>query len=375
MEAEHVEEIEYQEEDLISRLSAYTVVNSLYQGYNNVKERNTYLKAGLQTAENLTTPVLKKLDHTLNLDQRGVQLLDKIENTATKVTDYYQTTKDNAVETGKTILSNANKPMNQLLDVTEELVNKILPATNILEEEDLSGSGELPEGGLRGENGHGDANPLPRMKELGTDVTKRLQTVAICQIQNAQRSNSFAYVVDLIQFAAEKTRLIKENATLVFEDKKEVATEKLVNPVKEIIEQQTSDIKSTGQKAVIAVVSTIAHAAQVVRKQIANNVPETAVLQENLIRITRKTKDAVLKLNEEELAKYMVIVRETCGLALHSIVELTSYIPAGIFPNIPLVAQLMPMLSSWKLSFTTRFALENEAKKEKKDENTEEEII
>jgi len=384
---------------LLSRLSSYTLVNTLYQGYSTIKEKSPYLKAGLETAESYTQPVLKKLDDTLHLDQRGVAILDKIETTATGITtkvsdyynqgvDYYTNTKESAVETGKSLVANANRPVNQLLDITETLVNKLLPP-------------ELPVPPLDSDEDHeekelepleidfveqipddeGDSrltsNPLPRIKQMSTGVSKRLHNAAMSKLQNVnirtqQQIDSMSYVVDLIQYAAEyidldgKTKVFKENATNVqhyFEEKRDEATHKLVIPAKEIIEQQTADIKEQGIKAVVTVVATIAHATEVVRRQVTNKVTSVAKLQVHLKEITARTKEAVLKLKGAELADYLEVVRETYRHALHSIIELTStYTPTKLLESVPLLLQLTSSLSTWKHSLTARLALDQNGK-------------
>jgi hypothetical protein len=356
----------------------------LYQGYSTIKEKNYYLKAGLETAESLTQPVLKKLDDTLHLDQRGVAILDKIETTAsdisTKVSDYYNQKKETAVETGKVLVATANRPVNQLLDITETLVNKILPpevpVPPIDSDEDFDEKEPIEcESGEESEpveiefenDARLTSNPLPRIKRIGTGVSKRLQHAALVKLQNVnfrsqQQIDAMAHVVDLIQYAADyididgKTKALME-AKQYFEGKKEEATMKFVIPAKEIIEQQTADIKEHSIKVVVTVVATIAHVTEVLRINITKKVPAVAKLQENLRIITARTKEAILKLKEPERASYLSAVRETYKQALHAIVELTStYTPTKLLESVPMLLQLTTGLSNWRDSLAARLA-------------------
>jgi len=328
---------------------------------------------------------LKKLDDTLHIDQRGVAILDKIETTttdiSTKVSDYYNQKKETAVETGKVLIASANRPVNQILDITETLVNKILPpevpVPPIDSDEDFEGkepiecdSGEESEPAdiVEFENDSRLAsNPLPRIKRIGTGVSKRLQHAAMVKLQNVnfrtqQQIDAMAHVVDLIQYAAEyidldgKTKALKE-VKQYFDEKKEEATMKFVIPAKEIIEQQTADIKEHSIKVVVTVVASIAHVTEVLRINITKKVPAVAKLQENLRIITARTKEAILKLKEPERASYLSAVRETYKQALHSIIELTStYTPTKLLESVPMLLQLTTSLSNWRVSLAARLA-------------------
>jgi peptidyl-tRNA hydrolase len=345
-----------------------------------------------------------------------VAILDKIENTAngitttvtvtaqgitSTVTDYYNQgivfynqQRENAVEKGNVFVATANRPVNQLLDYTETIVNRILPPETPYpplegsdEEEDEKEPYE--ETSDQDINDDGEAfsidttdavnsrlasNPLPRIRQMGTGVSKRLHNVAMSKLQNINlrtqaQIESLTHVVNLIQYAADyidldgKTKTIKDNVSHVhnyIEEKKEEANARYVNPAREIIEQQTADIKEQGIRSVVAVVSTIAHLTEVIRRQIANNVPNLTKLQAHLREITSRTKEAILKLNGPELSNYISMVRDKYKLALHSIIELTStYIPAKVIENFPILAHLSSSLSTWKQSLTTRLPLDH----------------
>jgi len=143
-----------------------------------------------------------------------------------------------------------------------------------------------------------------------------------------------------------------------FEEKREEATNKLFIPAKEIIEQQTADIKEQGTKAVVHVVASIAHVTEVVRRLVAKKVPSVTKLQAHLREITARTKAAVLKLKGHELAAYLTRVRDTYKQALHSILELTStYVPTKLVETMPLLLQ---NLYNWKLSVTARLDIDEQ---------------
>jgi len=373
------------QETLISRLSQYTLVNSVYQGYNNIKESNTYLKLSLETAESYTQPVLQKLDDTLHLDEKGVAILDKIETTASgltnKVSDYYNqgaqyysNTKETAVETGKVLVATANRPVNQILDITEALVNKILPPdldSYPLESDDEENEFTGDESPLVShdyeQEDHLSSNPIPRLKEMGSDVSKRLQNIALAKLQNInftspQQTAAMTYVISLIQYATKyvdldgKTKLLKENAAIVqtYIDEKREEAVKLVNPAKEIIEQQTSDIKDLSVKAIVTVVSSVAHLTEILRRQIIDRVPDISKFHVHLAEVTRRTKAAVLNLREQELSNFMLNFQETSKAVLQSILDLTyAYTPEKL---LPLFIQLSTNLSSWRLSLSARLA-------------------
>ena len=63
-----------------------------------------------------------------------------------------------------------------------------------------------------------------------------------------------------------------------------------------MIEQRTSDVTSSGIRCVIAVVTAITHATNIVRRQIMNNVPDLNQLQNSLGELTERTKQAVTRL-------------------------------------------------------------------------------
>lgn len=88
------------------------------------------LQLGLETAENLSTPVLEKLDSTLGLEEKGNQVLDTLEHQVFAATKLYQDKKEVAVTQGtiassfsdpggKYLVTEANKHVHQVLDITE----------------------------------------------------------------------------------------------------------------------------------------------------------------------------------------------------------------------------------------------------------------
>jgi len=403
---------QYQQTYLITRLSNYTLVNSVFQQYNSLKAASPLLKAGLETAEGTThklvelaqpvfQPVITKIDSALHLEAKANKVLDRTEEIGQNLASAYQhgvtqsehvrthisnSTKGivakgkdavqygkdvvqqnidlargivtSTVESGKGLAVYANRPVNQLLDVTEGLVDSILPPelelepidihednfneplkeelTEPLEEEDE----EVEEDPVPTPGEHLNANPLPRIKQIGGGVSKRVKRVALSKLQNLSfrspsQVNTMGYVVDLIQYAADyidydsKKQSLKEAAGSFhnYIDEKK----RLVSPAKEIIDKQTSEIKETAVKSVVAIVSTIAHATEVIRRQIIGQVPDVSQLQANLAEKTKQTKEAILKLQEPHLSEYIAYVRKTYGSALESLIALThAYTPSAL---------------------------------------------
>jgi len=220
--------------------------------------------------------------------------------------------------------------------------------------------------------------------ELGGGVSKRVTRVALSKLHNLSfrtpsQVNSMGYVVDLIQYAADyidldqKKEAVKENTEKIahyFEEKKDQAV-KLVSPAKEVIEKHTADIKETTVKSVVSIVSSIASATELVRRQFIGQVPDVTQLQSNLADVTKRTKEAILKLKEPQLSEYIAYVRSTYTNALESLITLThAYTPAALSTS-PLLATLAGQLQSWRDSLISRLPqadVKNGAKAEPKAE-------
>jgi len=388
--------------DLMTRLANYTIVNSVYQQYNNLKNISPMLKTGLDTAESASStlvgyaqpviqPVITKLDNALHLEEKANKVLDKTEELGTKVATAYQIGKvqsenlkdavvhnyENAKErvnnlvgaVGSIGVNYTNKPINQLLDVTESVVDSILPPELELEPLDIheetsqadpsTEKTPTPQERL-------EANPLPRIKQLGGGVSKRVKRVALAKLQNLNfrtpsQTNAMGYVVDLIQYTADyididqKRQALKgvgDNLQQFFEEKKE-QTAKFVSPAREIIEKQTADIEEQSVKAVVSIVSSIAHTTEVVRRQFAGQLPDYNQLQSNLAQITARAKESILKLKEPQLSEYIAYVRSTYSSALESLLNVTNaYTPA--LSALPFYASVDGHLQSWRDSILAR---------------------
>jgi len=105
-----------------------------------------------------------------------------------------------------------NKPINQLLDVTESVVDSILPPELELEpldiHEETTTQAEPSAEKTPTPQERLEANPLPRIKQLGGGVSKRVKRVALAKLQNLNlrspsQTNAMGYVVDLIQYTAD----------------------------------------------------------------------------------------------------------------------------------------------------------------------------
>jgi len=189
------------------------------------------------------------------------------------------------------------------------------------------------------------------------------------------------HVVDLIQYAAQyidveaqKVRLqhaadaskaALEQAKVATEAKvseaiqgakaaAEQALEK-VQPAKKLVEDRTAEIKDTAQRTTVAVVASIAHATEVVRRQIGArtaNLPvsETrAELQRRLTELIDRTKAYTNSLNEAQLKEYIATVRAQSGAALASLINVINSSSSS-----SLRAHLSQSLLSWSNSLVTR---------------------
>jgi len=393
-----VDTIPQERQDLRTRIANYTIVNTVFQQYEHLKSVSPFIKAGLETAENTTQtlvnlaqpviqPVITKLDSALHLEDTANKVLDKTEELGTKVANAYQrgveqseNLKDAISHTLAAGVVYTNKPINQLLDVTESVVNSILPPELELEsldihEEVLTEQAALPSTTIQSppvvivsvEADRLDANPLPRIKQLGGGVSKRVKRVAISKLnslsfRSPSQANSFGYVVDLIQYTAEyididkKTQALKDttaNFQHFFEEKRE-QTAKFISPAREVIEKRTADIKDQGTKPIVAIVSSITHTTEVVRRQFTGQVPDISQLQANLAQITTRTKEAILRLPEPQLSAYIAYVRDSYSYALESLLNLTyAYTPAALSTH-PLFTSIDAHLQSWRLSLLSR---------------------
>jgi hypothetical protein len=337
-------------ESLSNRLSQYSIVSAVCQGYVAIKEKNYYLKAGLETAENLTQPVLKKIDDTLHLDDKGVAILDKIENTATDISQKVTNYKDQAIETSKSLIQTANRPVHQLLDYTEALLDHILPhyppepeIVTVEPEDDQDGETFLE----YSETQH-ISDPITRMKRMTIGVPRRITTLAYEKITPLQ-SDTVAYTVAVLRHAydkvnfEEKKTMLYENAALVhkyLDDKKDEAS-KLFTPAKEILERQTADIKDKTMKGLVTAVSSIAHVSEILRRQLIGRVIDQEKLHAHLEEVTRLTKMGLLKLKENELKDYINKFQQTCGTTIQSLIDLTyAYTPEQLSPLVEQLSNL-----------------------------------
>jgi hypothetical protein len=340
-------------ESLSNRLSQYSIVNAVCQGYIAIKEKNYYLKAGLETAENLTTPVLKKIDDSLHIDDKGVAILDKIENTASDISQKVTNYKDQAIETSKNIIQTANRPVHQLLDYTEALLDHILPhyppepeIVTVEPDDDQDGETFLE----FSETQH-ISDPITRMKRMTIGVPRRITTLAYEKITPLQ-SETVAYAVAVLRHAYEKVNIeekktmLYENAALVsqyLDDKKEVVS-KLFTPAKEILERQTADIKDLTMKGLVTTVSSIAHVSEILRRQLIGRVIDQDKLHAHLEEVTRLTKMGLMKLKEHELKDYIAKFQQTSRTTIQSLIDLTyAYTPEQLSP---LVEQLSNLSNS-----------------------------
>jgi len=376
--------------ETLERINQWTWVNSLYKGYNTLKENSpNIVKTGLNYAENTTSmmlniaaPVMQKIDNSLHIDHKGAVVLEKIEGTAEGLKDkvsglmqqgktIIDNKKDAVYETGVDLVSKANVPLNKLLYATENLVDGLLPPhvvidrdTNIVIIDD-----EHPEAKTETET---HEKPLPEVKDLQAnpipkmlDVGKKVQTVALSKLHdltlNPIHTDAMAHVVDLIQTAADYIDVDKKAESIknaekylhdIYEQRKTDAQLHVLAPAKEILEKNTSDIKDFSTKCAVTVVSAFAHANEVVRCQLTGKVPTIEELHKNLTDITIQTKNSIQNLSESQLKDYIEKARQTYYSTLYSLVELTTlYTPSKILTSVPL---LHNGLQSWRASMADR---------------------
>jgi len=312
-------------ESLSNRLNHYSIINAIFNGYSSLKEKNPYLRAGLETAEHLTQPVLKTLDQKLHLDDKGVAILDKIENTAlgitttatnyyTQSTQFYQNQKENAIEVTHSLIYTANRPVHYLLDYTESLLDRALPPHQeiLLLEEDTEDDDSFIESTGEGETTLTIENPITRIKRITLSMPNRLVNFTSDKIIPLQ-TETVHYAIELLQYAYEKVdvegkkALMYENTVTVhkkLEDKKDEIIE-LVKLAKNILQTQTADIKDKSIQALVTSVSAIAHVSEIIRRQLTGKVIDPEKLHAHLKEVTRLTKIAVGKLKEQELRGYV----------------------------------------------------------------------
>jgi len=296
------------------------------------------------------------------LEEKGNQVLDKIEDKVSAATKLYQEKKEVAVNQGKQLVAGANKQVNQLLDITEGLVDKILPPDMEFEYQELSGSGSEEEGHEKSNLERLEANPIPRVTALGLGVPKRIKAAALSNIRTVDLSSAtqieaLVYVIDLIQYAADKYIDVDgiQRAGLVVKEKVDENLEAVnisYTSIKEIIDKHTEDIRSAGIKTVVGVVATIAQAVEVVRRQLLYRFGPTGhKLQEELASYTVAAKNAVSSMQDTDLVAYIEVVKENSLATLTKIVELlNTYAPAHITEN-------LPSLLSWSESINQRLSV------------------
>jgi len=300
----------------------------------------------LETAENITQPVLKKIDDTLHIDDKGGAILNKIENTAQGITstasNYYTHKKENAIEVTNNIITTANRPVNYLLDYTESLLDHVLPPhhepivpveIDTEDDDSLIESSELDHTAIV-------ENPIHRIKRITLSVPLRFANFRAEKLDPLQ-TETVGYANEILKYAYDtidvegKKSLIYENASTIQNriDEKREDIKKLVGPAKEILERQTADIKDLSVKALVTSVSVIAHVSEIIRRQMIGRVIEPAKLHLHLNEITRLTKIAITTLKEQELTIYIQKFKETSLVTIQALIDLTyAYTPEKLAP-------------------------------------------
>jgi len=313
-----------------------------------------YLRKGLETAENLTQPVLKRLDDKLHLDDKGVAILDKIENTAQGISltassyynqsnEFYNQQKDNAMEVTHSILNTANRPVHVLLDYTESILDHILPPHQEpiipveVDTEDDDSFAESTEADNNNNTTLVIESPINRIKRITGSVPRRVADKILIPLS----SETLGYVNEMLKFAYDrvdvdgKKTLLYENAVSLqnrFDDKRSDII-RMVTPAIEILERQTADIKDLSVKAMVTALSAITHVAEILRRQLTGTIIDPSKLHEHLSQVTEATKIAISKLQEHELAIYVQKFKETALGTIQALVDLTyAHTPEKLIP-------------------------------------------
>jgi hypothetical protein len=367
----------------IARLASYSVVNSTWNsvvsGYNAVKDYSPFVKAQLEKAEaasqkvyDVAAPVIGNLNEKYKLDEKGVQALEKGEKTVeglkvaaadakNKVVGVAVESKDMA--TG--LIEKHPRPFNSLLDVTESIVNKILPPS-------LQDGNQPP----KSDDAEAQKSVIARATNLGNNVsTRAVAKLRSINFRSPQEIAEMTHVVDLIQYAsqfidveAQKTRIQNavdasksaiEQVKATTEAKFDAvvsgakAAIETAQPVKKLIEDRTAEIKDGAQRTTVAVVASIAHSTEILRRKIGSGVSQLDVngtraqLQQRLTEVIERTKAYTDSLNEAQLKEYMTNVSVQSASALASLLNI-------INSSSSLRAQVTDHLLSWTNSLASR---------------------
>jgi hypothetical protein len=255
----------------------------MISGYNAVKDYSPLAKASLEKAEAagqrvfaVAAPVISSLNDMYKLDDKGVAVLEKGEHAVQEVKSAATEVKNRvtgvAIE-GKDLAQNLIEShptrFNQVLDLTENLVNTILPPE------------EKPEKEAHKNDDHG---VIARATTLGSQVAARAKAkLRTIPIRSPQQLAELTHAVDLIQYAAKFIDIDVEKARLdnaadlskaavysAIQNTKAVAEQAMekAQPVKKFLEEKTGQIQNSAQRQIVAVVASIAHATEVLRRQI-----------------------------------------------------------------------------------------------------------
>jgi len=258
-------------------------------------------------------------------------------------------------------VATANRPVNQLLDLTESIVDRILPpelemqpVQTVDDESEQEISGEAYEEECQFIEDPHTVNPITRLKKISSGVPKRLVALASEKL-TPQQTEILTYIVSILKHTInavnldETAKLLYENAASVqsYLDEKKENVVRLVQPAKEIIEQQTADIKDLSVKTLVTIVSTVSHVTEIIRKQFLGRVLNMETLHEHLAEVIRRTKEAVLKLKDPERNIYLHKCQDLLRSVLHSLIELTQAYTPEKFLSLFLH---LSNLSSWRFS-------------------------
>jgi len=390
----------------LERLTSYSVLNNLFgtlnTNYQWAKDTHPLLKYGLETAEHtgsaalaystpIVAPVLVSLDERLGLENRANQLLDKIEDSVQSTRDYLDKANravvevtDQANETAKNVQEfitdqkeqlATGQTVDKLLDYTESFLDGFLPPEFEVTEVPVEASQKELEVVVP---------PKERLAAIGYTLPTRVKRLAQRKVDSWKTFNfrseaqveSFTFVVDLIQYAADYVDLehkkenleyalshVKVNLTKTADyissegDRLQAVVQVKLNesrakiaPIQLTVEKYTEDVAHAGVKACIGVVAAVAHATEIARRQLISNFPASQNLMEEFGSFTLSSKRAILSLNSEDLQAYVAQSRAAVATALSSVIDLLyAYTPAALNDH-------LANLRLWQRSLSSRLA-------------------
>jgi len=281
-----------------------------------------------------------------------------------------------------------DRPLEQILERLEALLDKFLPPTFNVEKLELDG----------------EISKSTRLITIGKEVPKRMVILAHQKYQGLhlteEQLQSFAFLVDLIQYAVDTidvhSKNAKNKATEVMNSASEIVSEgknkvgnkisdlsttiksnaesvntQYISPIRTAIEERLAEIKQSELKNYVGVMASIAHAAELAKRQLFMKLGDSQNLMVELQSYLDSSKNAVLSFDKNQLPIYLQNMKTNASQALSSILSLIStYTPSELLLKLPSFSQISLNLESWRLSIEQRLlSIEKAEEKDKKAED------